>query len=192
MASWLTWFWCSRGVFNGLSCVSVGSWDSRMSRVIIWCSWLLPVWCFVQLTLILYYPAWCFYTVQTMMSLPVSVLVLLPIFLTGLCNSCPDLIHFSDIFRAWALCRYLSKFIVIGYSFSYSMFCMMVCNMFIFFCFQMQQQELAQMRQRDANLTALAAIGPRKKRKVNSPGATTTGSEVRTSPPNHMHFWFGL
>ncbi|KAL1257221.1 hypothetical protein QQF64_012766 [Cirrhinus molitorella] len=41
----------------------------------------------------------------------------------------------------------------------------------------MQQQELAQMRQRDANLTALAAIGPRKKRKVDSPGATTTGTE---------------
>ncbi|MXQ85095.1 hypothetical protein E5288_WYG004182 [Bos mutus] len=35
---------------------------------------------------------------------------------------------------------------------------------------EMQQQELAQMRQRDANLTALAAIGPRKKRKVDSPG----------------------
>ncbi|XP_072553274.1 transcription initiation factor TFIID subunit 4-like [Salminus brasiliensis] len=33
---------------------------------------------------------------------------------------------------------------------------------------EMQQQELAQMRQRDANLTALAAIGPRKKRKVDS------------------------
>ncbi|KAF5894951.1 transcription initiation factor TFIID subunit 4-like, partial [Clarias magur] len=37
---------------------------------------------------------------------------------------------------------------------------------------EMQQQELAQIRQRDANLTALAAIGPRKKRKVDSPGAT--------------------
>ncbi|POI26614.1 hypothetical protein CIB84_009636, partial [Bambusicola thoracicus] len=36
---------------------------------------------------------------------------------------------------------------------------------------EMQQQELAQMRQRDANLTALAAIGPRKKRKVDSPGS---------------------
>ncbi|XP_060740814.1 transcription initiation factor TFIID subunit 4 [Tachysurus vachellii] len=36
---------------------------------------------------------------------------------------------------------------------------------------EMQQQELAQMRQRDANLTALAAIGPRKKRKLDSPGA---------------------
>ncbi|KAI4873639.1 hypothetical protein NFI96_031475, partial [Prochilodus magdalenae] len=33
---------------------------------------------------------------------------------------------------------------------------------------EMQQQELAQMRQRDANLTALAAIGPRKKRKVDA------------------------
>lgn len=43
----------------------------------------------------------------------------------------------------------------------------------------MQQQELAQMRQRDANLTALAAIGPRKKRKVDSPGATPSGTEVR-------------
>ncbi|XP_067292115.1 transcription initiation factor TFIID subunit 4 isoform X1 [Pseudorasbora parva] len=36
---------------------------------------------------------------------------------------------------------------------------------------EMQQQELAQMRQRDANLTALAAIGPRKKRRLDSPGA---------------------
>uniref|UniRef100_A0A672QB40 Transcription initiation factor TFIID subunit 4-like n=1 Tax=Sinocyclocheilus grahami TaxID=75366 RepID=A0A672QB40_SINGR len=43
---------------------------------------------------------------------------------------------------------------------------------------EMQQQELAQMRQREANLTALAAIGPRKKRKVDSPGATTTGTEA--------------
>uniref|UniRef100_A0A4W4DXM1 TAFH domain-containing protein n=1 Tax=Electrophorus electricus TaxID=8005 RepID=A0A4W4DXM1_ELEEL len=43
---------------------------------------------------------------------------------------------------------------------------------------EMQQQELAQMRQRDANLTALAAIGPRKKRKLDSPGATATGPEV--------------
>lgn len=45
----------------------------------------------------------------------------------------------------------------------------------------MQQQELAQMRQRDANLTALAAIGPRKKRKVDSPGATPSGTEVSGS-----------
>lgn len=35
--------------------------------------------------------------------------------------------------------------------------------------FQMQQLELAQIRQREANLTALAAIGPRKKRKMDSP-----------------------
>lgn len=40
---------------------------------------------------------------------------------------------------------------------------------------QMQQQELAQMRQREANLTALAAIGPRKKRKiVDSPSSSAT------------------
>ncbi|XP_056137905.1 transcription initiation factor TFIID subunit 4-like [Lampris incognitus] len=43
---------------------------------------------------------------------------------------------------------------------------------------EMQQQEQAQIRQRDANLTALAAIGPRKKRKLDSPGATTGGTEV--------------
>ncbi|XP_009318595.1 PREDICTED: transcription initiation factor TFIID subunit 4-like [Pygoscelis adeliae] len=42
---------------------------------------------------------------------------------------------------------------------------------------EMQQQELAQMRQRDANLTALAAIGPRKKRKLDSPGLLTIGGE---------------
>ncbi|TRY90157.1 hypothetical protein DNTS_033345 [Danionella cerebrum] len=42
---------------------------------------------------------------------------------------------------------------------------------------EMQQQELAEMRQRDANLTALAAIGPRKKRKLDSPGPTSTGIE---------------
>ncbi|KAM5177918.1 transcription initiation factor TFIID subunit 4 [Callospermophilus lateralis] len=43
---------------------------------------------------------------------------------------------------------------------------------------EMQQQELAQMRQRDANLTALAAIGPRKKRKVDCAGPGS-GAEVR-------------
>ncbi|KFO81338.1 Transcription initiation factor TFIID subunit 4, partial [Cuculus canorus] len=42
---------------------------------------------------------------------------------------------------------------------------------------EMQQQELAQMRQRDANLTALAAIGPRKKRKLDSPGLLSAGGE---------------
>lgn len=39
----------------------------------------------------------------------------------------------------------------------------------------MQQQELAQIRHREANLTALAAIGPRKKRKTDSPGAEVRG-----------------
>ncbi|KAK7814255.1 hypothetical protein U0070_000571 [Myodes glareolus] len=43
---------------------------------------------------------------------------------------------------------------------------------------EMQQQELAQMRQRDANLTALAAIGPRKKRKVDCAGPGS-GAEVQ-------------
>uniref|UniRef100_A0A8C2WHG7 Transcription initiation factor TFIID component TAF4 C-terminal domain-containing protein n=1 Tax=Cyclopterus lumpus TaxID=8103 RepID=A0A8C2WHG7_CYCLU len=46
---------------------------------------------------------------------------------------------------------------------------------------EMQQQELAQVRQREANLTALAAIGPRKKRKVDSPGTTPSGTEVSGS-----------
>lgn len=56
----------------------------------------------------------------------------------------------------------------------------------------MQQQELAQMRQRDANLTALAAIGPRKKRKVDSPGATPSGTEVRTKPLIAILYMFVL
>lgn len=50
----------------------------------------------------------------------------------------------------------------------------------------MQQQELAQIRQREANLTALAAIGPRKKRKVDSPGATPSGTEVKIT---HLIGW---
>uniref|UniRef100_H3D4Z1 TATA-box binding protein associated factor 4 n=2 Tax=Tetraodon nigroviridis TaxID=99883 RepID=H3D4Z1_TETNG len=43
---------------------------------------------------------------------------------------------------------------------------------------EMQQQELAQIRHREANLTALAAIGPRKKRKMDSlvRGAGAEGS----------------
>uniref|UniRef100_A0A4W5N6B3 TATA-box binding protein associated factor 4 n=1 Tax=Hucho hucho TaxID=62062 RepID=A0A4W5N6B3_9TELE len=36
---------------------------------------------------------------------------------------------------------------------------------------EMQQQELNQIRQKEANMTALAAIGPRKKRKMESPGS---------------------
>ncbi|KAG8131650.1 hypothetical protein E2320_009555 [Naja naja] len=45
---------------------------------------------------------------------------------------------------------------------------------------EMQQQELAQMRQRDANLTALAAIGPRKKRKLDSPGSGSGTEEFKS------------
>lgn len=46
----------------------------------------------------------------------------------------------------------------------------------------MQQQELAQIRQREANLTALAAIGPRKKRKMDSP-VKGSSAEVREPFP---------
>ncbi|XP_071332835.1 transcription initiation factor TFIID subunit 4-like [Trachinotus anak] len=50
---------------------------------------------------------------------------------------------------------------------------------------EMQQQELAQIRQREANLTALAAIGPRKKRKMYSPirGDSAEGSGSGPSQP---------
>lgn len=41
----------------------------------------------------------------------------------------------------------------------------------------MQQQELAQIRHREANLTALAAIGPRRKRRLDSP-VRGAGAEV--------------
>ncbi|XP_064189864.1 transcription initiation factor TFIID subunit 4-like isoform X1 [Anguilla rostrata] len=41
---------------------------------------------------------------------------------------------------------------------------------------EMQQLELAQMQQREANLTALAAIGPRKKRPLDSRGNEVTGA----------------
>ncbi|KAM9097073.1 transcription initiation factor TFIID subunit 4B isoform X1 [Sarcophilus harrisii] len=40
---------------------------------------------------------------------------------------------------------------------------------------EMQQLELAQMQQRDANITALAAIGPRKKRPLDSVGSGVEG-----------------
>nr|CBN81038.1 TAF4 RNA polymerase II, TATA box binding protein (TBP)-associated factor, 135kDa [Dicentrarchus labrax] len=43
---------------------------------------------------------------------------------------------------------------------------------------EMQQQELAQMRQREANLTALAAIGPRKKRKILDSPSSSAVAEV--------------
>lgn len=42
----------------------------------------------------------------------------------------------------------------------------------------MQQQELAQMRHREANLTALAAIGPRKKRKILDSPSSSAAAEV--------------
>ncbi|KAK2851638.1 hypothetical protein Q5P01_007914 [Channa striata] len=50
---------------------------------------------------------------------------------------------------------------------------------------EMQQQELAQIRQREANQTALAAIGPRKKRRMDSPvrGASAEGSGPGPSQP---------
>ncbi|XP_068160410.1 transcription initiation factor TFIID subunit 4-like [Antennarius striatus] len=50
---------------------------------------------------------------------------------------------------------------------------------------EMQQQELAQIRQREANLTALAAIGPRKKRRTDSPlwGNGAEGSGSGSSQP---------
>lgn len=46
----------------------------------------------------------------------------------------------------------------------------------------MQQQELAQIRQREANLTALAAIGPRKKRKMDSPVSGASSEVLNTYP----------
>ncbi|XP_027860348.1 transcription initiation factor TFIID subunit 4 [Xiphophorus couchianus] len=49
---------------------------------------------------------------------------------------------------------------------------------------EMQQLELAQIRQREANLTALAAIGPRKKRRTDSPlSASAEGSGLGSSQP---------
>lgn len=54
--------------------------------------------------------------------------------------------------------------------------------MFLLCVFQMQQLELAQIRQREANLTALAAIGPRKKRRTDSP-LSGASAEVRIFKP---------
>uniref|UniRef100_UPI00358F0479 transcription initiation factor TFIID subunit 4-like isoform X2 n=1 Tax=Myxine glutinosa TaxID=7769 RepID=UPI00358F0479 len=44
----------------------------------------------------------------------------------------------------------------------------------------MQQQEQAEIRQREANLTALAAIGPRKKPRLD-PGTTCSAGEGPSS-----------
>ncbi|XP_068450800.1 transcription initiation factor TFIID subunit 4 isoform X2 [Clinocottus analis] len=49
---------------------------------------------------------------------------------------------------------------------------------------EMQQQELAQMRQREANLTALAAIGPRKKRKMLDSPSSSAAAEGSGSGPS--------
>uniref|UniRef100_A0A3P9NPH0 TATA-box binding protein associated factor 4 n=1 Tax=Poecilia reticulata TaxID=8081 RepID=A0A3P9NPH0_POERE len=48
---------------------------------------------------------------------------------------------------------------------------------------EMQQLELAQIRQREANLTALAAIGPRKKRRTDSPLSGASGSGLGSTQP---------
>ncbi|XP_068172039.1 transcription initiation factor TFIID subunit 4-like [Antennarius striatus] len=47
---------------------------------------------------------------------------------------------------------------------------------------EMQQQELAQIRQREANLTALAAIGPRKKRFLGSKSSPTSAEGSGSGP----------
>ncbi|KAI9546373.1 hypothetical protein NQZ68_027542 [Dissostichus eleginoides] len=49
---------------------------------------------------------------------------------------------------------------------------------------EMQQQELAQVRQREANLTALAAIGPRKKRKLLDSQSSSAAAEGSGSGPS--------
>uniref|UniRef100_A0A8C6U9N2 TAF4A RNA polymerase II, TATA box binding protein (TBP)-associated factor n=1 Tax=Neogobius melanostomus TaxID=47308 RepID=A0A8C6U9N2_9GOBI len=51
---------------------------------------------------------------------------------------------------------------------------------------EMQQQELAQMRQREANLTALAAIGPRKKRKIGDSSSLSGGASAAGSRPTRQ------
>lgn len=40
----------------------------------------------------------------------------------------------------------------------------------------MQRAEMEELRQRDANMTALQAIGPRKKMKIDSKDTTTGGA----------------
>jgi len=46
-------------------------------------------------------------------------------------------------------------------------------------CFQMQKAEMEELRQREANLTALQAIGPRKKPKLDLNGASSSSGQVR-------------
>lgn len=53
---------------------------------------------------------------------------------------------------------------------------MFTCFMHIyFFAPQLQQAEAEELRQREANLTALAAIGPRKKRKLDFSDSSNPG-----------------
>lgn len=53
------------------------------------------------------------------------------------------------------------------------------------FFLQMQQLELAQMEHRDANLAALAALGPRKRKPLEAPGlgANQVPAHVCTNTP---------
>lgn len=71
----------------------------------------------------------------------------------------------------------------------------------------MQRAELEEMRQREANMTALLAIGPRKKFKPDSQGGGTNGQQVGSNSrelgqrstrkilsrwPNYLFFFFLL
>jgi transcription initiation factor TFIID subunit 4 len=59
----------------------------------------------------------------------------------------------------------------------------------------MQRAEMEELRQKEANLTALLAIGPRKKPKLddNSSGSTNQESQsVLTSNPNRTQVSFGF
>lgn len=64
-------------------------------------------------------------------------------------------------------------------------------KMMLLLAFQMQQLELAQIRQREANLTALAAIGPRKKRKMDSP-VQGASAEVKSRETERLCLKNGL
>lgn len=57
--------------------------------------------------------------------------------------------------------------------------------------FQMQRAEMEELRQREANLTALQAIGPRKKPRLDTAGSTnnpgsTTGANASASGLNRQ------
>lgn len=57
----------------------------------------------------------------------------------------------------------------------------------------MQRAEMEELRQRDANMTALQAIGPRKKMKIDSKDTTTGGavsSIVTKIRKNWYIYWF--